>query len=250
MGDLEEASREDLIAQIKSLRQENANRRTQLREFEAVFDQFDEPTSKGLLALVGKLATDEQEAAVVLRDLAHDILGEKILDGAPWVAKEDEPKEDEPEEEEVSDELMAKIEALEAQIAEMTAGKDAEAEAREAEEAAQLEEIIQEAEALGYKRGTPEIAHLFFTASRGDGDLAKAHEKVGPLVGIEVKKAEGEGEEGVEEGEEGEEDEDGKRFPSTAKANAGTPGMAKNEAPTDFAGAEAAVRAMLDSIPD
>lgn len=247
MAELEDASPEDLIRMVKDLRNENADWRTKHREYEQVFSQFDDATARGLLSLVNNLGQDEKGAAVVLRDLAYDILGDEILKDAPW-ASEETPEEEETEDvtNEEQTKLLEKLEAMEAELAAIKEEREQTQSERKAAEDAEVQKVVDEAVALGYEVGTEDFVLLMRMASkRPDGDLREAAKKLSSVTGIEVKD---EGDDQAEDTDEEEgDDEDGKRFPSTSKANAGAPGPEKAEAPKSWAEARSAVEAMLDS---
>lgn len=264
MGTLEEASREELIDEIRGLRRENASWRTKHRDFADAFSHFDEATTAGLLKLVDNLATNPREAAELMRGVAYDIftdLGEDIHKDAPWAEGESEPKEEQEENvEDMDEETKQLIADMKAQIEELKGRSDADAQARQEAEEAEIRAVIDEAKALGYEEGSAAMAHLFFAAHHHtNGDLKEAAKMVAPVTGIPYKGEEGEGTEpaGGEGGTGGEgteteggEDEGGRRFPSTARANAGTPKPEAAEAPQSIEEAGEALYAFLDSLPD
>jgi hypothetical protein len=243
--DLEDASKDDLVKMVRDLRQEAGGYRTKLRTFEDVFGQFDPDTSRGLLGLVNQLAQDEESAAMLLRDLSYDILGERVLEDAPWKEETDtEEQEDDVNKDEQIAALLEQVKTLTETVNEIKGFTEEEKSQREQANNAEVEAVIAEAKALGYEPGSPAFMHLMFTASQGDGDLEAAHKVVGPLVGMEVKTEDEPSEDESEEGE-GE-----KRYPSTAKANAGTPGLKKSDPPDTWAEANDRVMDFLDSIPE
>lgn len=142
-------------AYVEKLRAEAAKYRTSLRPFEQAFGDFTDAERTYLFGLIRNLNHDPSAGAVGFRDMAKDILKEEFytgLDDLPKTEQADPETEDKKEEDQVS----LTPEQMQTILDERDAKSKSEAEeaATKAAEAAMVEEIYAEIEALGFERGS------------------------------------------------------------------------------------------------
>lgn len=155
---------------VEKLRAEAAQRRTQLREYEQVFEGYEPEERSRYLELVGKLR-DQPEAALEEFRGVTERLAKQLGKEFPTMTDAPAPAE-EPVSEESDDERIARL--VDERLA-------AEREAREKEEG--IKATYAEAEALSddYKT-TAGKAFLFGVAQEMDVSLAEAHEIIQGLT--------------------------------------------------------------------
>jgi hypothetical protein len=136
---------------VEELRGESANYRTKLREFEAKFEGINEADRDTFLYLMETYKADPAKAA---KEMAA--IGQAYMDQAG----DGEAPAD------------ASTKALGPEV--MTVEKYQQMRQQEDVET-QAGQIRRDAEALGYKAGSPEYGYLLGVAKAGDGDLNKAH---------------------------------------------------------------------------
>jgi hypothetical protein len=232
MAKLEDMSPDQLIEEIRSLREENKSRREVSAKYEQSLLRFEEPQRAGLLHMISVLAENPGEGAILFRELADNIQGE--VSTPPSVKPNLPTEEDEVEPDEMK-KLVAEtvMEALEAQ-------REVERSLREKEEKEEFERTVAawdaKAEALGYKPNSPEAADLFFMANKlNTSDLEEAHKE---LVKFNEFRDSGKEEEAEAEEE--------PEFPKTGGKGVGAPAQESED--MDFSDSKAVRAAVLDLV--
>lgn len=157
---------------VEKLRQENAKHRTAAAPYKEVFDGFDDASRDWLLELAKDLKSQDAATRAAAGQRMRAV-GEK-LSPAQEAALEEAAAEAPPAGAEEEKPLTR------AELEKFLQEKDQ----RKAEEA-QIEGVFSEAETLGYKRGSREMADLMFiAANETGGDIGEAHKKV--LGGVQA----------------------------------------------------------------
>ena len=239
-----------LHGMIKDLRKEAADRRVKLKPYESAFDGYLPEEVDFLLDILG--TQDPKAQAVKFRDLAFQMTGydqEQFLAGLDITPTTPQKETDESQEDEdmaLTEERLREILKAEREAERKEAEEAAKARESEQSQAAAIEEIFKEIEALGFERDTPAfrtilaLGHADLEAGEEDVDFAKHAPKVKAAFGLDASAEEGaaaaegssipEGGEGTPVGEKGQSAD--KRFASTA--GAGGAGGAPTETAKDW----------------
>lgn len=205
---LEDCTTEELIAQIRALRKENADRRGAVSTYDEAFNGLDPTMQRGLLRMVKVFSDDREAGAALFRQVADSILspeGDRIqLEEEVDPMTDTNPLGEEkpsPEGDPNVAALLEHVKKLEETIVELQNDRKASA---EAEEARQRDEAIAYLNQLGYQQGTPEWDNIIELASSDllNGDLDRAHKLYNQFYpAVEGEGQEGQGQEGQEQGQ-------------------------------------------------
>lgn len=161
---------------IRDLRNENAQRRTEVQQFKEVFSAFDEDSQRWLLNNIRLLADDSTApiGAKKFRDMTYQMLTSvnQWEEDAPWKAAAEETAEAVQQAADAGQPLTPEQvqEMLDAKLAERDQEAYVEAEARR---------MIEQATALGYEQGTPLYEYLFTVYGKNlDAGLEAAHQQL------------------------------------------------------------------------
>ncbi len=169
---LEDYSSEQLIAEVRKLREENRTRREDSERYAQAFRGLDKQEQRGMLHILSIFSEDRQKGAELMQGLVDNINPRQQEEEPPVT----ENTEQEQETETVStEEIPAWAKALVEQVTALTKGFETQAQTSRDQEIAEIKAYAQD---LGYTPGSEAWKQLFDIASSdlGGGDLDRAHE--------------------------------------------------------------------------
>lgn len=211
---------------VEELRDEAAKYRTRSSTYEEAFSGLKEQEAEYMLEALRGIGADDVSGAFKLREVSQIILGERFTEGLDMP----ENSETNNTEETVTDPtdieaIVAKaVSAAVAQVTEQFQAQQSEAQ-KEAAKQSEAEQLFQEIESHGVKRGTPQFQAVLALAeveavNDRPVDFAVLSEKVGLLYPA----ADGEASE----------DEEGPEAPNVPSVDMNSQGSPSGEAPKSF----------------
>jgi len=176
MSGLDNATPEQLRAEISRLRDENAKRRQEAATYRDAFSGLPEDEQRGLLHLVTVFTENPSAGAELFRELADSVLGTQDSKEGTEMTEKDSAlpvtgltQDSAPAA--LPPEVLQMVESLQQEVEQLKAEREQMTQAQEAEGVAQLEEWLDQ---HGYSPGTPDREEFLVMAEMAKGNLELA----------------------------------------------------------------------------